>query len=96
MKYSLQFELLNTYYSKIACKMSYTPSFPQRIAKVVAYGEKSYKSIQIFQIYPNLARPSLHKIHSHLQFFLLGNTNNELSINSDVQQFMINYMVIIC
>ena len=24
-KISLQFELLNTYYSKIACKMSYTP-----------------------------------------------------------------------
>ena len=24
-KISLQFELLNTYYSKIACKMSHTP-----------------------------------------------------------------------
>ena len=26
-KISLQFELLNTYYSKIACKMSYTRNF---------------------------------------------------------------------
>ena len=26
-KISLQFELLNTYYSKIACKMSHTPLF---------------------------------------------------------------------
>ena len=26
-KISLQFELLNTYYSKIACKMSHTPNF---------------------------------------------------------------------
>ena len=26
-KISLQFELLNTYYSKIACKMSHTPFF---------------------------------------------------------------------
>ena len=26
-KISLQFELLNTYYSKIACKMSHTPEF---------------------------------------------------------------------
>ena len=26
-KISLQFELLNTYYSKIACKMSHTPIF---------------------------------------------------------------------
>ena len=25
MKYSLQFELLNTYYSKITCNLSYTP-----------------------------------------------------------------------
>ena len=29
-KISLQFELLNTYYSKIACKMSHTPKMKRR------------------------------------------------------------------
>ena len=30
-KISLQFELLNTFYSKIACKMSHTPDFTEVI-----------------------------------------------------------------
>ena len=40
-KISLQFELLNTYYSKIACKMSHTPVFP---CKSYAFATKSEKN----------------------------------------------------
>ena len=33
-KISLQFELLNTYYSKIACKMSHTPGFSATVSSI--------------------------------------------------------------
>ena len=36
-KISLQFELLNTFYSKIACKMSHTPDFTEAIKSFFHY-----------------------------------------------------------
>ena len=46
MKCSLQFELLTTYYSKLACKLSYTPDFSRKVGGkgkyVILYNEKSH------------------------------------------------------
>ena len=52
-KISLQFELLNTYYSKIACKMSHTPVFiittylyPYKLFQSVAYSDGAIDRIK--------------------------------------------------
>jgi len=37
-KVILQFELLNTYYSKLSCKMSYTPKY----YKIISFTKKSF------------------------------------------------------
>lgn len=42
-KISLQFELLNTYYSKIACKMTHTPVF---IITTYLYSYKLFQSVE--------------------------------------------------
>ncbi len=48
----LQFELLSTYYSKLSCKMSYTPNF-------AAMREEGLKLILLF-LKPNITNITLH------------------------------------
>ena len=44
-KISLQFELLNTYYSKIACKMSHTPPYAKFLQKKISVRTQTASSV---------------------------------------------------